>query len=143
MLGRRLLAEYSYSIKDSSFIFENVHFLILLVFQKWEGGGVGGLALPAPSPARALVVSKLLELRCHWKVQNRTRRGLTKKLYTIYPRKKNYLCIVTLPTPRGLVTGTAVLPDEKCCGYAYMQPLAGSQPVQWRHWCSRRSTLPF
>ena len=25
-----------------------------------------------------------------------TRKGLTKKLYTIYPPKKNYLCIITL-----------------------------------------------
>ena len=38
------------------------------------------------------VVSKLLELQRHWKVQNRTHRGLTKKLYTIYPSKKN-ICV--------------------------------------------------
>ena len=62
------------------------------------------------------VVSKLLELQRHWKVQNRTHRGLTKKLYTIIPLRKIfvYLCIVTLLNARGLVTGTAVLPDEKC-----------------------------
>ena len=58
------------------------------------------------------VVSKLLELQCHWKVQNRTRRGLTKKLYTIYPSTKNYLCIITLLNAWGLVTGTAVLPER-------------------------------
>ena len=77
------------SIKDSSFIFENVYFLICLFFKSW-GGGVGevGLALPVPPPARAQVVSKLVELQCHWKVRNRTRRGLTKKLYTIYPPKE-------------------------------------------------------
>ena len=59
-------------------------------------------------------MSKLLELQCHWNVQNRTHRGLTKKLYTIYPSNKNYLCIISLLNARGLVTGTAVLPDEKC-----------------------------
>ena len=44
-----------------------------------------------------------------------TRKGLAKKLYTIYPPKKNYLCIITLLLNAwSLVTGTAVLPDEKC-----------------------------
>ena len=43
------------------------------------------------------------------------RKGLTKKLYTIYLAKKNYLCIITLLLNAwSLVTGTAVLPDEKC-----------------------------
>ena len=116
MLRRGLPAEYSYPIKDSSFMFENVYFLSCLFF-KSGGGGRGGRIAHAG--------------------------GLTKKLYTIYPPKKNFLSIITLLNARGLVTGTAVSPDEKCCGYPYMQPLAGSQRVQWRHWCSRRSTLPF
>ena len=58
---------------------------------------------------------KLLELQCNWKVQNH-RQGLKKKLYTINnlsPPKKNYLCIITFLNAWGLVTGTAVLPDEK------------------------------
>ena len=84
MLRRGLLAEYSYPIKDSSFMFENIYFLICLFFK--SGGGGGGLALPAPPPARALVVSKLLELQCHWNVQNRTRRGPHKEaLHNLSP----------------------------------------------------------
>ena len=65
------------------------------------------------------VVSKLLKLQCNWKVQNH-RHGLKKKLYTIYnfsPPKKNYLCIIKFLNAWGLVTGTAVLPDEKCLSF--------------------------
>ena len=61
-------------------------------------------------------VSKLLELKCHWKVLNHTRRGLTKRVYTIYPPKTEKLLVNynRLLNAWGLVTGTAVLPDEKC-----------------------------
>ena len=88
MLRRGLLAECSYPIKDSSFIFENVYFLICLFFKSGGEGrlGGGGLALSAPPPALALVVSKLLELQCHWKVHNRTRRGPHKEaLHNLSP----------------------------------------------------------
>ena len=87
MLRRGLLAEYSYPIKDSSFMFENIYFLICLFFKTGgRGGKGGGLALPAPPPTRALVVSKLLELLCNWNVQNRTRRGPHKEaLHNLSP----------------------------------------------------------
>ena len=39
-------------------------------------------------------MSKLLKLHCNWKVHSI--KALTKKLYTIYPSKKYYLCIMTL-----------------------------------------------
>ena len=71
------------------------------------------------------VLSKLLELQCNWKIQNH-RQGLKKKLYTIYnlsPPKKNYLCIITFLNAWGLVTGTVVLPDEKCLSFIVSGPI--------------------
>ena len=67
---------------------------------KFQNGAAKQVSSCKPMPFNILslnlymswVVSKLLELQCHWKVQNPTRRGLTKKLsslYTIYPSKKN------------------------------------------------------
>ena len=69
------------------------------------------------------VVSRLLELQCNWKVwkvENHIHAGASKRnyvLYTIYPPKKNCLSILTLLNAWGLVTGTAVLPDEKCLSF--------------------------
>ena len=61
------------------------------------------------------VVSKLLE----WNVTGRyriTHARASQRVYTqfIPLRLKNYLCFITLLNARGLVTGTAVLADEKC-----------------------------
>ena len=59
-------------------------------------------------------------MQCNWKVQNHTQGPQSKNnyiLYTIYPPKKNYFCIITLLNAWGLVTGTSVLPDEKCLSF--------------------------
>ena len=63
---------------------------------------------------------KLLELQCNWKVENHIHAGALKRnyvLYTIYPPKNNYLCFLTLLNAWGLVTGTAVLPNEKSLSF--------------------------
>ena len=59
-------------------------------------------------------------MQCNWKVQNHTQGPQSKNnyiLYTIYPPKKNYFCIITLLNAWGLVTGTSVLLDEKCLSF--------------------------